>query len=104
MSRSHMPNCKEVARLISSDELADASWPDRALVRLHLALCRHCKGYEAQLGAIGAAVRGRSNSGLTDSASFETLQSAILERCREAADTDIEDGRGRDPEPPADPQ
>ena len=31
-----MPNCKEVARLIASDELADAVWLNRTLVRLHL--------------------------------------------------------------------
>ncbi len=96
-----MPNCKEVARLIASDELADAVWSERALVRLHLLMCRHCKGYAAQLRAIGAAARDRWDSGVADRASFEKLQSSILERCLDASDVDTEDGRDRDPEPPA---
>ena len=96
-----MLNCKEVGRLIASDELADALWSDRALVRLHLLMCRHCRGYAAQLRAIGAAARDRWDMGVEDRASFEKLQSSILKRCLDAADMNIEDGRDRDPEPPA---
>ena len=96
-----MPNCKEVARLIASDELADAVWSNRALVRLHLLMCRHCRGYAAQLRAIGAAARDRCDSGVADRASFEKLQRSILERCLDASDMSIEDVRDRDPEPPA---
>ncbi len=96
-----MPNCKEVARLIASDELADAVWSDRALVRLHLLMCRHCRGYAAQLRAIGAAARDRADLGVVDRAVFEQLQSSILERCLDASDMNVEDGRDRDPEPPA---
>ena len=95
-----MPNCKEVARLIASDELADAVWLDRALVGLHLMMCRHCKGYAAQLRAIGAAARDRSDWDVADRASFEKLQSSILERCLDASDVNIEDERDGDPEPP----
>ncbi len=96
-----MPNCKEVARLIASDELADAVWLDRALVGLHLMMCRHCKGYAAQLRAIGAAARDRSDSDVADRATLEKLQSSILERCLNASDVNTEDGRDRDSEPPA---
>ncbi len=96
-----MPNCKEVVRLIASDELADAVWANRALVQLHLLMCRHCRGYAAQLRAIGAAARDRWDLGVADRAAFEKLQNSILERCLEASDADTEDGRDRDPEPPA---
>ena len=97
----NMPNCKEVSRLIASDELADAGWLNRALVRLHLLKCRDCGAYAAQLRAIGAAARDRWDSGVVDTASFEKLERSILERCLDASDMSIEDGRGRDPEPPA---
>ena len=96
-----MLNCKEVTRLIASDELADAVWLNRALVRLHLLMCRHCRRYAAQLRAIGAAARDRWDSGVADRAAFEQLQSSLLERCHDASDENIEDGRGRDPQPPA---
>ena len=96
-----MPNCKEVARLLASDELADAVWSIRALVRFHIMMCRDCKGYAAQLRAIGAAARDRSDSDVLDRASFEKLQNSILERCLDASDLDTEDESDRDPEPPA---
>ena len=102
-----MLNCKEIGRLIASDELADAVWSDRALVRLHLLMCRDCRGYAAQLRAIGAAARDRSDSDVLARAAFEKLQSSILERCLDASDLDTEDESDRDPEPPvtqADPQ
>ena len=96
-----MPNCKEIARLIASDELADAAWSRRALVRLHLLRCRDCRGYVAQLRAIGAAARDRWDSGVEDRAAFEKLEGSLLKRCLDASDVNIEDGRERDPEPPA---
>ena len=96
-----MPNCKEVARLIASDELAGAAWSNRALVRLHLLMCRDCRGYAAQLQAIGAAARDRWDLDAADRTAFEKLQSSILERCLDESDVNIEGGRDRDLEPPA---
>ncbi len=96
-----MPNCEEVVRLIASDELADAVWANRALVRLHLLMCRHCRGYAAQLRAIGTAARDRWDLGVADRAAFEQLQSSILEECLKASDANTDEGSDRDPEPPA---
>jgi len=98
-----MSSCREVARLIASDELADAAWFNRALIRLHLLMCRHCRGYSAQLRAIGAGARDRSGSNVADSASFEKLQTSVLERCLDASDGTIAEGRAPDPEPPESP-
>ncbi len=102
-----MPNCKEVVRLIASDELAGAVWSDRALVRLHLLMCRHCRGYAAQLRAIGAGAREQLDLSSADKAAFEQLQSSILEECLKAFDANNEDGHNREPEAPenrTDPQ
>ena len=96
-----MLNCKEVVRLIASDELADAVWLTRAPVRLHLLMCRHCRGYAAQLRAIGSAARDRWDTRPADRQALEKLESSILERCLGASDVNIEDRRGHDPEPPA---
>ena len=96
-----MLNCKEVARLIASDELADAVWLNRALVRLHLLMCRRCRGYAAQLRAIGAAARDRWDLGVADRAAFDQLRSSILEECLKASGANGENGHDRDPEPPA---
>ena len=103
----NMPNCKEVARLVASDGLARAAWLNRVLVRLHLVMCRPCRGYAAQLRAIGAVARERSDSGATEKAALEKLQRSILKRCLDGSDANIEDACDRDFEPPAtqtDPQ
>ncbi len=96
-----MPNCKEVARLIASEELADLGWSKRALVRIHLLRCRDCRRYAAELRAIGAAALDRWGTRPADKQALEKLESSILKRCLEASDANIEDRRGHDPEPPA---
>ena len=96
-----MLSCKEVARLIASEELADAGWLNRALVRLHLLRCRDCGAYAAQLRAIGAAARDRWDLGEADRAALAKLESSILARCLDGSDVNSEEGRHRTPEPPA---
>ncbi len=96
-----MPNCKEVARLRASDELADAVWLDRALVGLHLMMCRHCKGYAAQLRAISTAALERGDFGPADLQALKRLERSILERCIDASEMNTQDEHGRDPKPPA---
>ncbi|MCH7491321.1 MAG: hypothetical protein IID05_11585 [Gemmatimonadetes bacterium] len=95
-----MPSCKEVARLIASEELVDAGRFKRALVRIHVLMCRHCRRYAAELRAIGAAAHDRWASGAPDGA-LERLERSILERCLDASDVNTEHRRGGDPEPPA---
>ncbi len=99
-----MLNCKEVARLMASEELADAGWLNRALIRLYLLRCRDCAGYAAQLRAIGIAARDRWDLSEADRAALEKLESSIMERCLDALDVNSEDGRGRAAEPPATPK
>ncbi len=96
-----MPSCQEVARLIASEELADAGRSKRALVWIHLLMCRHCRRYAAQLRAISTAALERGGFGPADLQALKRLERSILERCLDASDVNIEDGRGRDPEPPA---
>lgn len=54
---SFMPSCRDVAVAVSHDQLASLSWWRRAFVRWHLLRCNDCRGYVAQLRAIGQAVR-----------------------------------------------
>jgi len=52
-----MLRCREVTRLHASDELERATFMTRMGVRLHLAMCRHCRRYVRELRRIGEAVR-----------------------------------------------
>lgn len=74
-----MLTCKQVSKEIASEEL-DAAWKRRLGVRSHLLMCRHCRGYAAQLRVIGAAARelfGRRQE--EDQITLRRLERAILE-------------------------
>ncbi len=98
---SQMLSCKEVTRLIASEELVDAGRAKRALARLHLMMCQHCRRYAAQIRAIGVASRDQWSVSPLDAPTLQRLQSSILDRALGASDQDTEDRRTRDPEPPA---
>ena len=95
-----MLTCKEVADLIASEALVSTGLPKRALVRLHLLMCRDCRGYAAQLRAIGLAGRDRWKAP-SDAPTLERLQRSILDRAIAASDRDVEESRTAEPEPPA---
>ncbi|MEE8176804.1 MAG: anti-sigma factor [Acidobacteriota bacterium] len=80
-----MTSCKEIIRKIASDEFREAGWKERLAVRFHLFLCRHCRGYAAQLRAIGAATREFCGPPAQDPSTLERLERQILERTRRGA-------------------
>ena len=49
-----MMSCREVTGLVASDELAEAPWARRLVVRLHLFMRSHCRRY-AQHGQLAVA-------------------------------------------------
>ncbi len=75
-----MVSCKELTRKIASDEFAEAGWKERLAIRLHLLLCQHCRGYAAQMRAIGAAARNLLGSRSQDPSALERLERQILAR------------------------
>jgi len=74
-----MLRCKEVTRRIATEEFAEGSWRDRLAVRLHLAMCQHCRRYFRQMREIGRAVRRLVASPPVDSETLQRLEVAILE-------------------------
>lgn len=73
-----MPNCKEVAVALSTDEFEGAGWGRRLAVRFHLLMCPKCRCYAAQLRAVGAAVRELLRRQEDDGATVERLKGAVL--------------------------
>ena len=74
-----MMTCKEVSTLISKGELADAPLARRLAVRLHLAMCRHCRAFRRQVEAIAQAARAAAALNEEPGAEFE---SALIRRMR----------------------
>ena len=80
-----MLNCRELTRMLASDELVEAGWSQRLRGRVHLLMCRHCRRYAAQLRALGAGARRSWGAEAEDVERLEQLQSRILQRLPEGS-------------------
>ena len=52
-----MLQCREVVALVGSGEWREAPLSRRLAFAMHLAMCRHCRGYTLSLRRIGRAAR-----------------------------------------------
>ena len=52
-----MITCHDVSTLVSTGGLSDAPLVRRLGVRMHLAMCRHCRAFRRQIEAIARAAR-----------------------------------------------
>ena len=74
-----MLNCRELTRMLASDELVEAGWSQRWRGRIHLLMCRHCRRYATQLRALGAGARRGWGAEAEDAERLTRLESRILE-------------------------
>ena len=72
-------NCKEVSRIVASDELDSLGLLKRLRTRFHLLICRQCRRYAEQIRIIGAAARDRVRKLFRDEESVARLEKAILD-------------------------
>jgi hypothetical protein len=75
-----MLTCKELTRLTASGEMEEAGWMRRALRRLHLMMCRHCRRYVAQMREIGSRAREHLGTGTSDEAVAKRLEADLVAR------------------------
>ncbi len=76
-----LPSCKEVSGAFARGEYASASPVTKLRVRLHLALCWHCRKFRAQLALIEQALRTVVFPA-PGPAADTALQGAVLKRLR----------------------
>jgi len=76
-----MLNCRELTRMIASDELPEASSSLRLRGWFHLLICRHCRRYTTQIRALGTGARRCWGAETEDSARLDQLERRILESC-----------------------
>jgi predicted anti-sigma-YlaC factor YlaD len=50
-----MMTCKDVSTLVSAGDLSGAPLVRRLAVRVHLAMCRHCRAFRRQVEAVARA-------------------------------------------------
>ena len=68
-----MISCKNVAKLLMSDQLQAQSWWKRMEVRLHLAMCRFCSRLARQIEQLRSATRRMSEQEEADSSLEDRL-------------------------------
>lgn len=81
-----MLNCRDVSRLVASDELSSAGAILRLRARFHLLICRECRRYANQLRIIGAAARDMMRSLVPDADVLTRLERSILDDAYGGAD------------------
>ena len=52
-----MMTCHDVSTLVSTGGLPDAPFMRRLEIRMHLAMCRHCRAFRRQIETIARAAR-----------------------------------------------
>ncbi len=60
-----MFSCKEMAERATRGEFDDAGLLTRLLVRMHMAMCKHCRSYAAHMACIRDAVRKHAAGALS---------------------------------------
>lgn len=69
-----MLRCKDVAALVGTDALMRAPLRQRVAVRIHLAMCRHCRAYVRALQQLARTAR---DMGFLDVAAVGDVESVI---------------------------
>ncbi len=69
-----MLTCREVTRLVASEQYAVAPLLTRLNMRLHLLMCQHCRRYAVQLKLIGRAARRLADGTPEDAAIVDRVQ------------------------------
>lgn len=73
-----MMNCKEVVRVISSEDRVN--WRTRLEIRFHLFICRHCRKYAKQLDYLRSSLKKafKTDQSGKKSAEVANLEDKIL--------------------------
>ncbi len=66
-----MISCRNVAKLLTSNELSAQSFWKRAEVRFHLLMCEYCSRLARQITQLGTAARRHRDSTLSEDPGLE---------------------------------
>ena len=74
-----MLKCREVTRLVASDEVLELGFLKRMQLRMHLLMCRHCSGYAAQIRHLGEGAREAAGRETCPPQRLEEIEREIID-------------------------
>ncbi len=74
-----MISCKEVATLLTTDQIRSVSVWKRLKIGLHMSMCRHCARLRQQLRQLGSAARLLRSAVETETAG-DNLEARLLRK------------------------
>jgi hypothetical protein len=80
--RAFMLNCKQVVKIVSSEDRL--SWRKRFEVRFHLFMCRHCSKYAKQLELLKTGFRAllHARSWSIDQSKIKALEDKVVDKLK----------------------
>ena len=72
-----MLKCKDLTRMIASDETEDFGFMKRMEVRFHLFMCKHCREYSGQIRSIGRGAKKMAAEAEPDREQLRRLEKDI---------------------------
>ena len=75
-----MMTCKDASTLISTGDLSSAPLMRRLAVRVHLAMCRHCRAFRRQVEAVARAASAAA--GALNAEPSRDFESTVVDRMR----------------------
>ena len=74
-----MLKCKDLTKLVASDEIGEFGFMQRMELRFHLFMCRHCRNYVAQIRTIGQEAKNTAAETEPDRERLQRLEDHICD-------------------------
>lgn len=98
-----MLRCREVTRLVASEDISHAGLLRRLEFRLHLMMCRHCREYVHQMGLIGQVARRLWGVTTEDPEALARIERNVLRAAEDTRAPFSPPSGGEKPAPPERP-
>ncbi|MCK9997027.1 MAG: hypothetical protein KAH56_12210 [Candidatus Krumholzibacteria bacterium] len=77
-----MLKCRDLTKLIASDEIEDLGFMKRVEIQFHLFMCKHCRQYMGQIRSIGQGAKKMAAEAEPDQEQLQRLEKDICGKIR----------------------
>ena len=74
-----MLKCRDLTKMVASDEIEEFSFMQRMELKFHLFMCGHCRNYVAQIRSIGQGAKNAAAETAPDGERLQRLENHICD-------------------------